>query len=54
VGDIFTSLIHTAELHGHNPFDYLTEVLRNARAAAQDPGDWLPWTYELTLARRRA
>lgn len=51
VGDMFTSLIHTAELHGQNPFDYLTEVLRHARAAAERPGDWLPWTYKATLAR---
>jgi transposase len=51
VGDMFTSLIHTAELHGHNPFDYLCEVLRHARAAAEQPGDWMPWTYQATLTR---
>jgi transposase len=51
VGDMFTSLIHTAELHSENPFNYLTEVLRHARAAAEQPGDWLPWTYKETLAR---
>jgi hypothetical protein len=51
VGDMFTSLIHTAELHGQNPFDYLTEVQRHAKAAAENPQDWLPWTYQATLAR---
>lgn len=45
VGDMFTSLIHTAELHGQNRFDYLTQVQRHARAAADNPQDWLPWTY---------
>jgi transposase len=50
VGDIFTSLIHTAELHAQNPFDYLCAILRNPRAAAASPGAWLPWTYQTTLA----
>jgi hypothetical protein len=51
VGDIFMSLIHTAELRGQNPFDYLTAVQRHAKAAADSPADWLPWTYRETLAR---
>jgi transposase len=50
VGDTFTSLIHTAELHGKNPFDYLTALLRHARAVADQPAAWMPWTYEATLA----
>ena len=48
---MFTSLIHTAELHSVNPFEYLTEVLRHSALAATEPGDWLPWTYQATLAR---
>lgn len=51
VGDLFMSLIHTAELRGENAFDYLTEVQRHARAAADHPADWMPWTYRATLAR---
>lgn len=51
IGDMFTSLIHTAELHGENPFEYLTAVLRHSTAVALQPGDWLPWTYRATLAR---
>ena len=31
VGDLFMSLIHTAELGGVNPFDYLTELPRYPR-----------------------
>jgi transposase len=50
VGDTFTSLIHTAELHGKNPFEYLTALLRNARAVAEQPAAWMPWSYEATLA----
>jgi hypothetical protein len=30
VGDLFMSLIHTCELAGANPFDYLTELQRHA------------------------
>ena len=30
VGDLFMSLIHTCELNGANPFDYLTELLRHS------------------------
>jgi transposase len=51
IGDMFMSLIHTAELRGENPFDYLTAVLRNERAVALNPAEWLPWTYRATLAR---
>jgi transposase len=51
VGDLFMSLIYTAELHGENPFDYLTEVQRHAKVAAQKPAEWLPWTYRATLER---
>lgn len=52
VGDMFMSLIHTAELRGENPFEYLTAILRNDKAAAEHPADWLPWTYRATLAQR--
>jgi hypothetical protein len=51
VGDIYMTLIHTAELHGENPFDYLTALQRNYKAVAEKPADWMPWTYKHTLAR---
>jgi transposase len=50
-GDMFMSLIYTAELRGENPFEYLTAVLRNEKAAAASPAQWLPWTYRAALAR---
>jgi len=50
-GDMFMSLIYTTELRGENPFEYLTAVLRNEKAAAESPAQWLPWTYRATLAR---
>src|SRR5690606_3505923 len=49
IGDMFMSLIYTAELRGENPFEYLTALLRNYKAAAERPADWLPWTYRGTL-----
>ncbi len=51
VGDLFMSLIYTAQLHGVNPLDYLTAVLRHAKDVKAHPADWLPWTYRATLDR---
>ena len=45
VGDIFMSLIHTAELSGVNPFDYLTELLRHPREVYDAADTWMPWNY---------
>lgn len=50
VGDIFMSLIYTAELCGANPFDYLTELERHADEVEGNPQDWMPWNYQQTLA----
>jgi hypothetical protein len=52
VGDVFMSLIHTAELSDVDAFDYLVAVQRHHEEVADRPGDWLPWTYKETLARR--
>ena len=38
------SLVHTCELCGANPFDYLTELDRHA-AELSAPQDWMPWNY---------
>ena len=51
VGDLFMSLIHTCELNGANPFDYLTELQRHAEELKRNPADWMPWNYRDTLAR---
>jgi hypothetical protein len=49
VGDVYMSLIHTCELNGANPFDYLTELERHAGEVAANPQDWMPWKYQQTL-----
>jgi transposase len=50
VGDLFMSLIHTCELNGANPFDYLTELDRHAAELSSRPQDWMPWNYQAALA----
>jgi hypothetical protein len=45
VGDLFMSLIHTAELCGANSFDYLTELQRHAPELGANPAAWMPWNY---------
>jgi hypothetical protein len=54
IGDMFMSLIHTAELNGANPFDYLVELMRHPREAASEPANWMPWNYRSTLAENVA
>ncbi len=51
VGDLYMSLIHTCELNGANPFDYLTELQRHSAELTVRPADWMPWNYRATLAR---
>jgi transposase len=45
VGDMFMTLIHTCQLNGVNPFEYLTELQRHAADLAARPEDWMPWSY---------
>ena len=51
VGDLFMSLIHTAELAGANTFDYLCALQRHAEQLKDNPGQWMPWNYKQTLQR---
>jgi len=51
VGDLYMSLIHTCELNGQNPFDYLTELQKHAKEVAAHPECWMPWNYRETLGR---
>ncbi|NNK07849.1 MAG: IS66 family transposase [Myxococcales bacterium] len=50
VGDIFMSLIYTAELSGANPFDYLTELLKHPEELQRSPCEWMPWNYQTAVA----
>lgn len=54
VGDLFMSLIQTCRLNKVNAFDYLTELLRNHRSAAEQPEHWMPWTYKGGLSESQS
>jgi hypothetical protein len=54
VGDVFMSLIHTAELNHVAPFDYLVALQRHAAELAANPAAWMPWNYQATLAEHHA
>jgi hypothetical protein len=54
VGDLFMSLIHTCELNGVNPFDYLTQLQKHADELSAHPADWMPWNYRDTLVKQTA
>jgi transposase len=45
VGDLFMSLIHTCNLAGVNPFDYLTALQKHASELSERPDRWMPWNY---------
>jgi hypothetical protein len=50
VGDLHMSLIHSCELNGANPFDYLTELQRHAEELHRQPAAWMPWNYRTSMA----
>jgi transposase len=49
VGDVFMSLIHTCELGGVNPFDYLTALEQHTQVLSAEPKAWMPWNYHETM-----
>ena len=49
IGDMFMSLIHTCNLNGVNPFDYLTQLQRHTKELRENPSAWMPWNYQETL-----
>jgi transposase len=51
VGDMYMSLIHTAELCHADPFDYLVALMRQHEEVAKDPAAWMPWNYKDALNR---
>lgn len=50
IGDMYMSLIHTAELCGADVLDYLVALMRHADAVAAAPAAWMPWNYTETRA----
>lgn len=50
VGDLFMSLIHTAEMAGADPFDYITTLLLHRDKLKNAPANWMPWNYREAVA----
>lgn len=49
VGDIFMSLIYTAELNDTDAFNYLVALQRHHDEVSSNPAGWMPWNYLETL-----
>ncbi len=47
IGDMFMSLIHTCNLAGVNPFDYITALQKHSSEVFKNPGNWMPWNYKV-------
>ena len=54
VGDLFMSLIHTCNLAGVNPFDYLTALQQHASELTERPDRWMPWNYTAACSQIEA
>ena len=54
IADVITSVISTAYHAGVNVFEYLVVLQRHAEAVKRQPEQWLPWTYQQTLAALEA
>jgi transposase len=51
VGDLYMSFIHTSQLNGADPFDYLTQLQRHAKEVRTHPDQWMPWNYHRAIGR---
>ena len=52
VGSLLTSLIATCLQAGVNAMDYFVALQDHRSAVFANPADWLPWTFQATLASR--
>ena len=46
IGDMFMSIIHTCNLAGVNPFDYITALQKHSSEVFKNPQNWMPWNYK--------
>ena len=54
VGDVFMSLIYTAELNDVPPFEYLVALQQHGAELASNPEAWMPWNYQAALTSHPA
>ncbi|HEX9640461.1 MAG TPA: IS66 family transposase [Candidatus Krumholzibacteria bacterium] len=50
VGDLYMSLIYSAEMAGTSPLEYLNALQVHHAEVARDPAAWMPWNYIEALA----
>lgn len=50
MGDMFISIIHTCNLNGVNPFEYITALQVHSSDVFKNPSRWMPWNYEERIA----
>ena len=50
IGDMFMSLIHTCNLGGVNPFDYLVALQKHSSEVFKNPRNWMPWNYQAGIS----
>jgi len=50
VGDLFMSIIHTCQLSGVNPLEYITWLLKNEMQLSKSPESYMPWNYDQSLS----
>ena len=41
--------MHTCQLCGADPFDYLTQLQEHAESLSSNPSRWMPWNYRENL-----
>jgi hypothetical protein len=51
VGDLFMSIIHTAELAKIDVFGYLVALRRHHERVVEAPAAWMPWNYATAFAQ---
>ena len=49
IGDMFMSIIHTCNLAGVNPFDYITALQKHSSELFKNPRNWMPWNCKATV-----
>lgn len=50
VGDLYMSIVHTCELNGVSPFEYLNALQEQEHEELKDhAAEWMPWNYKMRL-----
>ena len=50
VGDVYMTVVHTAELCAANPIEYVRALMQDAALVAACRSQWTPWNYTGALA----